>query len=136
MYVLDTNVVSELMRADPIASVVNWILQQDTHQLFTTSVSEAELRFGVEIKPPGRKKQELVVGINQWLSDGFRGRILPFDSKAAKHYAEIASQRRREGRPISRTDCQIAAVARSCNAALVTRNVKDFLDIDIEIVNP
>lgn len=136
MYVIDTNVASELMRPTPAAAVAKWSAERDAEELFLTAISEAELRYGIALLPPGQRKDRLRVAMNRWLDVGFDRRILPFDSSAAKHYSEIASRIRRDGRPISGADCQIAAIVRSRNAVLVTRNVRDFVEIDIEIVDP
>ena len=136
MYVLDTNVASELMRATPTASLVQWIALCDLGELFLTAVNEAELRYGIAILPSGRRKEDLWKAMDQWLSRGFYKRILPFDSLAATHFPEIASRRQLAGKPISEADCQIASITRSHGATLVTRNVSDFEGIDIEVVNP
>lgn len=136
MYVIDTNVASELMRPTPAAAVAKWSAERDAKELFLTAISEAELRYGIALLPPGQRKDRLKAAMNRWLDVGFGRRILPFDSSAAKHYSEIVSRRRRDGRPISGADCQIAAIVRSRNAVLVTSNVRDFVEIDIEIVDP
>ena len=136
MYVIDTNVVSELMRPTPATSVANWIEARDAKELFLTAISEAELRYGIALLTPGHRRDRLITAMNRWLDVGFDRRILPFDCAATKHYAEIASRRQRNGSPFSGTDCQIAAIVRSRNAVLVTRNVRDFVEIDIEIVDP
>ena len=136
MYVIDTNVASELMRPEPSASVATWIAQRDSDELFLTAISEAELRYGVAIVPAGRRKDELEAALTRWLQVGFSDRILPFDSASARHYAQIAFRRRRAGRPIQEADCRIAAISRSRGFVLVTRNVPDFEGIDVEIVDP
>ena len=136
MYVIDTNVASELMRPTPAAAVAKWSAERDGEELFLTAISEAELRYGIALLPPGQRKDRLKVAMNRWLDVGFDRRILPFDSAAANHYSEIASSRRRAGRQISGSDCQIAAIVRSRNAVLVTGNVRDFDEIDIEVVDP
>ena len=123
MYVLDTNVASELMRSTPAPTVAAWVAERDMNDMFLTAISEAELLYGVAIVPAGRRRNELETAMTRWLDVGFGERILPFDSAAARHYAEIASRRRREGRPIEGADCQIAAISRSHGAILVTRNV-------------
>ena len=136
MYVLDTNVASELMRPTPTSTVAAWIAERSAKEIFLTAISEAELLYGVAIVPAGRRRNELEAVMTRWLEVGFGERILPFDSAAARHYAEIASQRRREGRPIEEADCQIAAISRSRGAVLVTRNVRDFEATGVDIVNP
>ena len=112
MYVLDTNVASELMRPSPASTVAAWIAERNAKDMFLTAVTKAELLYGVAIVPAGRRRNELEAAMTRWLDVGFGERILPFDSAAARHYAEIASHRRREGRPIAEADCQIAAISR------------------------
>ncbi len=136
MYAIDTNVASELMRPAPAAADAKWIAKQNAGDLALTAISEAELRYGVAIVPAGRRRNELEAAMTRWLAVGFGGRILPFDSAAARHYADIASGRRRAGRPIGEAGCQIAAICRSRGAALVTRNLRDFKDTGIEMINP
>ena len=136
MYAIDTNVVFELMLPQPAPSVAGWIAERNARDLLLTAITEAELRYGVAIVPVGRRRNELEAAMTRWLEVGFGDRILPFDSTAARHYAEIASGRRRAGRPIREADCQIAAICRSRGAVLVTRNVRDFEDAGIEIVSP
>lgn len=136
MYAIDTNVASELMRPTPAPAVAAWIAEQNASDLVLTAISEAELRYGVAIVPAGRRRNELQAAMTRWLRVGFGGRILPFDSAAARHYADIASGRRRVGRPMGEADCQIAAICRSRGAALVTRNIRDFRDTGIETIDP
>ena len=136
MYVIDTNVASELMRPSPSPAVAAWIAGRDAEELYLTAVSEAELLYGVAIVPAGRRRNQLEAAMLRWLDTGFAERILPFDSAAARAYAEIAAGRCSAGRPIAPADCQIAAIARSRGMTVVTRNVRDFGDIDIEVVDP
>ena len=136
MYVIDTNVASELMRPSPSPAVAAWIAARDAEDLYLTAVSEAELLYGVVIVPAGRRRNEVETAMFRWLDTGFAERILPFDSGAARVYADIAAGRRSAGRPIAPADCQIAAIARCRGMAVVTRNVRDFGDIDIEVVDP
>ena len=136
MLVIDTNVASELMRPAPNPNVATWIAERDAASMYLTAVSEAELRFGVAILPAGRRRTTLEAAMRRWLEIGFRDRILPFDSAAARAYAEIAADRREAGRPIGEADCQIAAIARSCGASLVTRNVRDFETTGVDVVDP
>ena len=136
MFVLDTNVVSELMRPAPDPVIASWVAERATSSLFLTAVTEAELRFGLAVIPPGKRRDGLAAGLDRMLETGFANRILPFDSGAARAYAGIAAARRRRGRPIAQADCQIAAIARARGMALATRNIRDFDDMGIEIFDP
>ena len=136
MLVVDTNVLSELMRPTPNAAIASWIAEHATSSLHITAVSEAELRFGLAIMPPGRRRDGLAEGLERMLRTGFANRVLPFDSAAASAYAEIAAARRAMGRPMPEADCQIAAIARSRGMAVLTRNVRDFADAGIDVIDP
>ena len=136
MVVLDTNVLSELMRPASDRVIAAWVAARATSSLYLTAVSEAELRFGLAIMPSGKRRDGLAAGLERMLRTGFANRILPFDSGAARAYAEIAAARRRMGRPIPEADCQIAAIARSHGMAVATRNVGDFTDTGIEVIDP
>jgi toxin FitB len=136
MILLDTNIVSELMRPAPSQTVMSWLAGQPAASLFISAVTEAELRYGVMLLPEGRKRAELVAAIEGMLAEDFAGRILPFDSAAALAFAGIAAGRRQAGRPISQFDAQIAAIAQSRGAELATRNVADFEKCGVDIINP
>ena len=136
MLVFDTNVLSELMRPAPNTAITSWVAEQTTSTLYLTAVSEAELRYGLAIMPPGRRRDGLAQGLERMLRTGFANRILPFDSSAAYTYAEIAAARRALGRLMPEADCQIAAIARSRDMAVVTRNVRDFADTGIGVIDP
>ncbi len=136
MFVIDTNVASELIRPAPTPTVVAWIAERDAQDMFLTAISEAELRYGVAIAPAGRRKDALEAAMTRWLDEGFGKRILPFDSAAARSYAAIAAERRQMGRPIGEADCQIAAISRQRGAVLVTRNVRDFQGTGVKVVDP
>ena len=133
---LDTNVVSELMRESPELSVARWVSGHPVEDLFLSAVSEAELRYGAAILPMGRRRETLFFKIEAMLRDAFEDRVLPFDSEAARAYGHIAAARRSTGRPVASADCQIAAIAAARRMRLATRNVRDFEDMGIEIVNP
>ncbi len=136
MIVLDTNVISELMRSDPDRAVLEWFAQQPIAGLFTTCVSEAEIYYGLALLPKGRRRDSLQAAAHAMFEEDFAGRILPFDSDAAHAYAEIASARRLIGQPISQFDAQIAGIVRSRGARLTTRNLRDFADCEIALVDP
>ena len=136
MILLDTNILSELMRAAPEVAVEQWLADQPAASVFISAITEAELRYGLALMPPGKRRSALAAEIENMLGEDFNGRILPFDSPAAVAFAEIAAERRQAGRPISQADAQIAAIARSRGAALATRNVPDFEGCGVEIINP
>ena len=136
MIIIDTNVVSELMRASPDPALLAWFAGHAADTLYLTAVSEAELRTGAAILPAGQRRDRLVGAIDAMIDQDFAGRILSFDSPAARSYAEIAAARRAAGKPIMEADCQIAGIARACGAVIATRNVKDFEGCGIEVINP
>ena len=133
---LDTNVVSELMRKVPDPTVAVWAAGHRLESLFFSAVGEAELRYGAALLPTGQRRATLVSDIEKMLGEAFENRVLSFDSGAARAYADIAAKRRSTGRPIAPADCQIAAIARSRRMAVATRNVRDFEDAGIEVVDP
>lgn len=136
MIVLDTNVVSELLRPAPAAQVEAWLAAQDGATVYFTAVGEAELRHGLALLPAGARRNALSRAVEGILDEDFRDRILSFDREAALAYAAIAAKRRAAGRPISQFDCQIAAIARAQDAAVATRNVNDFNGCGIVVINP
>ena len=136
MIILDTNVVSELMRPNPDSNVVDWVAGQAALDLHLSTVSEAELLYGIEILPPSGRRDRLLAEVEGMLREDFDERILPFDSSAARAYAVIAAARRAAGRPINHADCQIAAIARCQSAPVATRDVDDFEGTGIEVINP
>jgi predicted nucleic acid-binding protein len=136
MIVLDTNVISELWQVKPSAQVMAWIRLQPTTALFATTITEAEIFYGIALLPNGRRRRSLESIAEQVFAEKLAGRVLPFDSTAAREYAAIAASRRHAGLPISAADAQIAAITRSRGAALATRNVGDFADCGIALQNP
>lgn len=136
MIVLDTNVVSELMRKDAAAEVVAWVDRHPGDQVFITVVTAAELLYGVARLPDGHRKQVLAAKVRDLIDEDFEDQVLPFSSDSAHHYAEIAASRERLGKPISMADAQIAAICRQYDLPLGTRNTKDFADMGIRVFNP
>ena len=136
MVLIDTNVVSELMRAAPSAAVLGWMDELPSRELFVSAITEAEVRTGIAILPAGARRQGLADAAERTLGGLFAGRVLPFDSGAARAYADIAATTRAAGRPISQSDCQIAAIARSRGMAVATRNVRDFSETGVELIDP
>ena len=136
MIVLDTNVVSELLRPVPDARVEAWMAGQVGGDLWFTTVGEAELLYGLALLPEGRRRDALADAIEAMLADDFRGRILPFDRAAALAYATIAAARRGAGRPIGTLDCQTAAIALAHGASMATRNTRDFVGCGVHVIDP
>jgi predicted nucleic acid-binding protein len=136
MILLDTNIVSELMKPRPNHAVEAWLAKHPLTSFFLSSPSEAELRYGLAILPAGRRRGNLEAALEAMLVEAFADRILPFDSVAAISYAEIAASRRNAGRPISQFDAQIAAIAKSRGASLATRNIADFTGCRVDLIDP
>lgn len=136
MILLDTNIISELMRAEPAQAVLDWFAQHEATDLYISAVTEAELRAGVAYLPEGQRRDRLQQAIDAMIEQDFNGRILPFDTTATRPYAQIAAARRAAGRPIAEADCQIAAIAASMGASVATRNVRDFDGCGVAVINP
>ncbi|WP_440997850.1 type II toxin-antitoxin system VapC family toxin [Arhodomonas sp. SL1] len=136
MIVLDTNVLSEVLRPVPEHQVVDWLERQPRRSLFTTTVTRGELFYGVRLLPEGQRRHRLMEALEAILDEDFAGQVLSFDADAADSYADIAAARRMRGRPISQFDAMIAATARSRGAALATRNIRDFADCGLELIDP
>lgn len=135
MIILDTNVVSELMRPEPAPQVADWVRRRDRRELRMTSITLAEIRYGIARLPDGRRKQALLDTADDVFRT-FSDQVLPVDEAAAEHYATIASTRERAGKPIPGFDALIAAVCRSRGATLATRNLPDFGGTGIEVIDP
>jgi toxin FitB len=136
LIVVDTNVISELTRQTPAPEVVSWLDSLAADEVATTAITAAELLYGVARLPDGRRKTELSAAVNGLLSDDFDGRVLSFDHLAAARYAEIVSRRERRGQPIGTADAQIAAICNAVGVTLATRNIADFEDTGIDVINP
>ena len=136
MIILDTNVLSEVMRPAPAAQVLRWLAAHPAARLFTTTIAQAEVLYGLELLPEGKRRRALQSAIEAMFEEDFAGRILPFDGDAAGMFAKIAAARRAMGRPITQFDAQVAAIARSRGAAVATRNTNDFEHCGIRVVDP
>jgi len=136
MILLDTDVISEMMRPRPNPTVSEWLDRQPEEELWTASVVLAELLSGIETMIAGRKQILLRAAVNAMIAEDFRGRILSFDLDAARYYGQILAKRRGIGRPIREFDAQIAATARAYGATLATRDVNDFADCNLTVINP
>jgi len=134
--VLDTNVISEMMRPTPNPTVATWLSAQPASSLFTTTVNQAEILYGLKLMPSTRRRSLLQAAVADMFATDLAGRILSFDHAAAQAYAEIAAARRKAGRPIAQFDAQIAAIAWSRDASVATRNATDFEGCGIGVIDP
>lgn len=135
MIIIDTNVVSELMKPSPSAAVIEWVRARTGSELFTTSITLAEILYGIVRLPDGRRK-ELLRSTASDVFAAFEDQVLPFDSSAATHYAEVVRGRDQIGLPIDGFDGQIASICRAHGAALATRNLRDFRHTDVTLIDP
>ena len=129
-YLLDTNVLSELMRPAPAESVLAWFARQAGSAMHTSSIVQAEILTGIALLPAGQRRDALARAAQAMFADDLAGRVLPFNGACAEHYALIVAGRTAQGRPISTEDAQIAATALASGMSLVTRNTRDFARID------
>jgi predicted nucleic acid-binding protein len=136
MIILDTNVLSEVMRAQPAARVLAWLGAQDMAELYTTTISRAESLAGIAILPDGRRRDAMETVATRIFDEDFQDRVLAFDLDASTHYAAVVAIRRRIGRPTKPLDAMIAAIARSRNAAIATRNIADFEGCGVHLHDP
>jgi predicted nucleic acid-binding protein len=136
MIILDTNVISEVMKPAPSSHVSAWLAMQPATELITTSITEAEIFLGVELLPRGKRRESLLSDAEAMFTKDLDGRILGFDSDSARLFAKIVAHRRAIGRPINHLDAQIAAITKLRGAKLATRNVDDFSDCGIDLVDP
>ena len=135
MIIVDTNVVSELMKPSPSAQVIEWVRARSGRELFTTSITLAEILYGLARLPDGRRKEVLRTTASEVFA-AFDDQVLPFDSSAATHYAEVVGGRDQLGLPIDGFNAQIASICRAHGAALATRNLKDFRQTDVNLIDP
>ena len=136
MIVLDTNVLSEALRPSPAETVLRWLAAQDPEVVFTTTMTQAEVLYGVEVLPAGKRRSRLFAAIENLFAHEFRGRILPFDESSARVFPKVVAHRDALGRPISQFDAMIASICRSRGAAVATRNVSDFEQCGVRIIDP
>ena len=136
MILLDTNVISEMMRERPEPAVSAWLNKQPEEEIWTASVVLAEVLSGIEMMAAGRKQKALREAVDGMIAEDFRGRVLDFDLSAARQYGQILSTRRRIGRPIREFDAQIAAIAKVHGATLATRDINDFAGCSLTVIDP
>lgn len=136
MIVLDTNVISALMRTQPEIPVVKWLDAQPAGSVWITAVTAMEIRFGLEVMPKGRRQRALIASFELMLKSFIEGRIVPFNAEAAVHAAALMAQRKRKGQPVEVRDTMIAGIVLANRATLATRNTQHFDDLPLKIVNP
>ena len=136
MIVLDTNVISELMRPSPHPAVLAWIAEQPRATVYTTSVNQAEILYGIEALSDGRRRRALADTAASLFAEDFAGRVLSFGADAAPHYAAIVAMRRKSGNPIEAFDALIAATARAAGAGVATRDISGFDECGLAVIDP
>jgi predicted nucleic acid-binding protein len=134
--ILDTNVISEILRSEPNHSVVSWFESQPRDQLFTTAITQAEILYGISLLPKGNRREKLAAIAQLVFDEDLDGRILPFGTDAAGHYADLVAARKIAGRPISQFDAMIVSIAHLHSAGVATRNTSDFYDCGVKVINP
>lgn len=136
MILLDTNVISELTKRGPDPAVSGWLDRHPLSSIWISSISVMELHFGLELLEAGRRKSELSAALARLTGVAFRDRIAPFDERAAEIAGRLAAVRRRSGSTVEHRDTQIAGIAIALGATLVTRNLRDFRNLEVDVVNP
>ena len=136
MIVVDTNVISELMRGEPHPAVLAWVAAQPRALLYTTHINQAEILYGIGALPEGRRRAALAAAATAMFAEDFAGRILPFEAAAAARYPEIVLARRQAGSPIEKFDALIAAIALAAGATVATRDVGGFSGCGLGLINP
>ena len=136
MIIADTNIISEIMKTAPSRVVLEWLNAQDTESLFLTTITIAEIGYGLRILPDGKRRRLLAERFERFIAYAFEQRILSFDEAAARVYSDIMGHRKEIGRPMSVPDGQIAALARANGFGIATRNIKDFEECQIKLINP
>ncbi|HYF98185.1 MAG TPA: type II toxin-antitoxin system VapC family toxin [Coxiellaceae bacterium] len=136
MIILDTNIVSELMKPVPNSEVIAWLDEQEVMELFITTITIAEISYGINVLPEGKRRSFLDEAFKRAVVEAFKHRTLSFDESAAHAYGGIMAPRKGLGKPLSVCDGQIAAIAFSHKAAIATHNLADFADCSLELINP
>lgn len=136
-FLIDTNVLSELMRENPAPQVLAWFASQNANLMQTSAITQAEILAGIALLPAGKRREAMAQAAGQIFDEDFSGRCIDFGGQAIGHYALVRAQRQLAGRPIDTADAQIAAIALAAQLTLVTRNTKDFEGInDLQVINP
>ena len=136
MILLDTNVISEVMKVAPSANVLKWLNDQSSSAVHVSTVTVGEITYGLRILPDGRRRHQLQEKFEQFIALAFAQRILGYDEAAARLYGEIMGLRKELGRPMSVPDGQMAAIARCHGLSVATRNAGDFEDCGVDLLNP
>lgn len=136
MMLLDTNILSEMMRPKPDGNVILWLNQQDSQNLFISSISIAEISYGLYVLPQGKRRQQLQQRFELFVKKAFQFRLLDFNEQAGNIYGKVMGEAKLTGHPMSIADGQIAAIALAQGFTLVTRNIKDFKYSGIMLINP
>jgi predicted nucleic acid-binding protein len=136
MIIVDTNIISELMKASPSTTMMSWLDQQDVTQLFTTTITIAEIAYGLNALPIGTRRTTLENNFNQAIKEAFANRILVFSEPAAHSYGKLMGYKKEAGQPLSILDGQIAAITLTHAATLATRNTRDFINCGINLIDP
>ena len=136
MIVLDTNVVSAMMRPSPEPAVIDWLNRQETAALYLSTITLAEIGYGLQAMPDGKRRRSLEERFEKFVAAGFAHRVLGFDVDAARLYGEIMGRRKTLGRPMAILDGQIASIARASDFAVATRNVRDFEECGLDVIDP
>ncbi len=136
MIILDTNVLSALMRRAADPRVVAWLDRQARTSVWITSVTILEIQFGLQILPAGRRRSLLMNAFDEVLANEIGQRVAGFDAVAAQHAAGLMASRQKKGRPVDLRDTMIAGIAMACHATLATRNTQHFKDLSIPVVDP
>jgi predicted nucleic acid-binding protein len=134
--VIDTNVLSALMREIPERPVVEWLDRQAAESIWITSITLFEARLGLALLPKGKRRQALEAAFEKLMAEDLEGRVLDFDQPAAEAAAQLAAGRQREGQTIDMRDTQIAGIVIARRAEFATRNVRHFSDLNVDVINP
>lgn len=136
MILLDTNIVSEAMKTSPADNVLAWLNEQDSDKLYVSAITIGEIVYGLRILPDGKRRLGLCEKFEQFIALAFDQRVLAYDELATRAYGELMGHRKALGRPMSVPDGQIAAIARSRHLAVATRNVPDFENCSVDVIDP
>lgn len=136
MILLDTNVISEMMKKSPSTKVMRWIDQQEVTYLFVTAITLAEISYEINVLPKGKRRNLIESAFNKAIHASFKHHILSFDESSAYLYGKLMGHRKKLGRPLSVLDGQIAAIALVHQATVATRNIRDFAHCDLDLIDP